>query len=84
MKFLIVLAIIALVAPIYAQDAEEKTLEKRGIYGLHSGGLGLGGHGGGYSSYSAPILRVSSGHGGGYGSGIGLHGIGRIGHGHGY
>lgn len=33
------------------------------------------GHGGGYSSYSAPIVRVSSGYGGGYGG----HGIGGYG-----
>lgn len=40
----IILAIIALVSPLYAQS-EEKVIEKRGIY---SGiGLGYAGHGGG-------------------------------------
>ncbi|KAG9430794.1 cuticle protein 64-like [Apis mellifera carnica] len=55
MKFFIILAIIALVSPLYAQS-EEKVIEKRGIY---SGiGLGYAGHGGGLA-YSAPIITKS-------------------------
>ncbi|XP_012339004.1 cuticle protein 64-like [Apis florea] len=55
MKFFIILAIIALVSPLYAQS-DEKVIEKRGIY---SGiGLGYGGHGGGLA-YSAPIITKS-------------------------
>ncbi|XP_006620853.1 cuticle protein 64-like [Apis dorsata] len=55
MKFFIILAIIALVSPLYAQS-EEKVIEKRDLYG--GIGLGYAGHGGGFA-YSAPIITKS-------------------------
>ncbi|CAL7943429.1 unnamed protein product [Xylocopa violacea] len=78
MKFFIVLAVIALASPLYAQT-EEKIVEKRGIIGL---GGGYGG-GIGHSSYSLPSysssVRISSG---GYGlSGHGLSSGLSLGHG---
>ncbi|KAK9301484.1 hypothetical protein QLX08_006186 [Tetragonisca angustula] len=77
MKFFMVLIIIALISPLYAQS-EEKDIEKRGIYGL-GGAYGLSS-----ISYRVPIvtktihtLPISGGYRGyGYGYGLGYGGYG--------
>ncbi|XP_043520880.1 glycine-rich protein-like [Frieseomelitta varia] len=76
MKFFVVLIIIVLISPLYAQS-EEKDIEKRGIYGL-GGAYGLSS-----ISYRVPVvhtLPIISGYRGyglgSYGYGLGYGGYG--------